>query len=237
VFQAAELRQRRRSPTPIAIHRARRQKGEIVLGDTSLEEFVELSRGLSESDVIISMIGGNQHAVFSTIQHPNAFDLLEPGAGAESLRGDAQIVPYRAIASFIGHGIRNGRDGKAIGAIRAATTAKMVHIISPPPKRDSDFIRSYHETRFKAEIAELGVSPPELRMKIWRMQHRLTREFCEELGVIPMDPPATALDADGYLLPEYYARDATHANRAYGLLLLEELERRFATTSEIKAAS
>lgn len=235
VFQAAELRQRKRNPTPISVHRARRKKGEKVLGDTSLEEFVELSRGLTESDVIISMIGGNQHAVFSTIQHPIVFDVLESGGGADGLRPGAQIIPHRAIASFLGQGIRDGRDGKAIRAIRAATVAQMVHIISPPPKRDSDFIRTYHETRFKGEIAELGVSPPELRIKIWRMQHRLTREFCEELAIMPMDPPTTALDADGYLLPEYYAQDATHANRAYGMLLLEELEQRFVHAPKAKA--
>ena len=111
----------------------------------------------------------------------------------------------------------------------------MIHIISPPPKRDSDFIRRYHETRFKNEIAELGVSPPELRMKLWRMQDRLTREFCEELGIIPMEPIAAALDADGYLLPEYYAQDATHANRTYGMLLLDELEQRFAREAKVTA--
>src|SRR5215213_7379662 len=67
VFQAAELRERKGKPTSIGIYRARREKGDLVLGDTSFDDFVELSRRLTESDVVISMIGGNQHAVFSTI--------------------------------------------------------------------------------------------------------------------------------------------------------------------------
>lgn len=180
------------------------------------------------------MIGGNQHAVFSTIQHPIEFDVLEPGEERSVLRPGAQLVPYRAIASILHSGIR-GRDGRSLTAIREATAAKMVHIMPPPPKRDSDFIRSYHESRFKDEIALLGVSPPELRMKIWRIQRNLLQDFCIELGVDLLDPPKSALDADGFLLPEYYAKDATHANRSYGLLLLDELERRFLSNAEVVA--
>ena len=234
VFQAAELRLRKRMPTPVAIHRARRQKGDKILGDTSLDEFIELSRSLTDNDVIISMIGGNQHAVFSTIQHPIAFDVLEPGASMESLQPGAQLVPYRAVASILHSGIR-GRDGRSLRALRDATRARLIHIMPPPPKRDSDFIHSYHESRFRDEIAELGVSTPELRIKIWRMQRGLMRQFCDELGLELLDPPLAALDADGFLLPDYYAKDATHANRAYGLLLLEHLERRFASDAKVVA--
>ncbi|MCL6697302.1 hypothetical protein LZ496_00660 [Sphingomonas sp. NSE70-1] len=231
VFQAAELRERRRYPTSIAIHRARRQKGEKVIGDTSLEEFVEIARGLSSSDMVISMIGGNQHAVLATIQHPIPFDVLEPGADFSSLRPGTELIPYRAIASIIHGGIR-GRDGRALSKIRDATPARMFHIIPPPPKRDSDFIRSYHESRFSEDIAKLGVSSPELRMKIWRMQRNLLHEYCDELGIEAFDPPQAALDQDGFLLPEYYAKDATHANRNYGLLLLQELEQRIVRSNE-----
>jgi hypothetical protein len=234
VFQAAELRHRKRRPTPIAIHRARRLKGDKILGDTSLVDFIELSRSLTDFDVVISMIGGNQHAVFSTIQHPIPFDVLEPGAGKETLRPGTQLIPYRAVASILHSGIR-GRDGRSLRAVRDATRARLVHIMPPPPKRDSEFIHSYHESRFREEIAELGVSPPELRIKIWRMQRALMKEFCDELGIELMDPPLAALDADGFLLPDYYAKDATHANRAYGLLILEELERRFVSDAKVVA--
>jgi hypothetical protein len=234
VYQAGELRQRKRIPTPICIHRARRQKGEIILGDTSLEEFVGLTRELTANDVVISMIGGNQHAVFSTIQHPIKFDVLEPGEEPNALRPGAQLVPYRAIASMLHSGIR-GRDGRSLTAVRESTGAKMVHVMPPPPKRDSEFIRSYHESRFKDEIAKLGVSTPELRMKIWRIQQNILRDFCVELGIELLDPPTNALDSDGFLLPEYYAMDATHANRAYGMLILEHLERRFLSDAKVVA--
>jgi len=227
VFQAAEKRQRKGTPTPISIHRARRQKGELTLGDTSFEEFIELVTGLSESDVVVSMIGGNQHAVFSTIQHPIAFDVLEPDVGAETLRPGAQIIPHRAVWSILNKKFRS-RDGRALKAIRNSTRASVVHIMSPPPKRDSAFLQQFNESHFRESIAKWGVSPPELRMKIWKMQRNLTRTFCEELGVVLLEPPAASVDPDGFLLADYQKRDVTHANRAYGLLLLDVLERQFA---------
>lgn len=234
IFRAAELRAREGRPTAIAIHRARRTKGNIILGDTSLEEFFNLTRRLTESDVVISMIGGNQHAVFSTVQHPVPFDLLEPGATEQSLRPDSQIIPYRALSSVLDSAIR-GRDGRTLEKLRSATRAKLIHIMSPPPKRDSEFIRSYHETRFRGDIANLGVSPPELRMKIWRLQRSLTQALCDELDIELMGSPAKVLDADGFLRREYYGKDATHANRAFGMLVLERLERRFALKVETVA--
>lgn len=226
IFQAVELRQRKRRPTSIEVHRAKRQKGEKILGDTSLEEFLKLTRGLKKDDVVVTMIGGNQHAVFSTIQHPVRFDVIEPEATAEQVALGAEIIPYRMVSSLIDSGLR-GRDGRSLKALRDATAAKVTLIIPPPPKRDGEFIRSYHETRFANEIAELGVSSPELRMKIWRMQRNLLHAYCDELKIECLDPPQNAVDADCYLLPEYYANDATHANRNYGLLLLEVLEHLF----------
>ena len=226
IFQAAALRKKRLKPSLVEVHRTRRQKGEIFIGDTSLEEFLKLASGLGKDDVVVTMIGGNQHAVFSTIQHPVRFDVIEPGMTADDVAPGAEIIPYRMVSSAIDSYLRV-RDGPSLTALRDATSARLILIVPPPPKRDGDFIRNYHETRFKHDIAELGVSSAELRMKIWRMQRNLLHAFCGELNVEAMDPPKDTVDADGYLLPKFYANDATHANRDYGLLLLDVLEQRF----------
>lgn len=234
VFQAAELRSRRRTPTPVQVHRTRRVKGETVIGDTSPEDFLSLASALGDRDVIITMIGGNQHAVFSLIQHPVPFDVIEPGMAADCLVPDAEIIPYRLVSAALDSGVR-GRDGRALKALRNATKARLVLMIPPPPKRDGDFIRKYHERRFANDIAELGVSSAELRMKIWRMQRDLLRAYCRELNIETLDPPEAAVDDAGYLLPEYYANDATHANRDYGLLLLNLFEAHFVSEREAVA--
>ena len=37
-------------------------------------------------------------------------------------------------------------------------------------------------------------------------------------------PPKITLTSKGYLKPEYYANDATHANADYGELVLQQIE-------------
>jgi len=102
---------------------------------------------------------------------------------------------------------------------------------SPPPKADNDFIARHHETLFAQEgIASRGVSPPELRLKFWKLQVRILQRMCKRLGIEIMMPPARAVSG-GFLSPEFYADDATHANWLYGEQVIREVERRFLGSS------
>jgi hypothetical protein len=138
VQRALERRKKRGQRIPLAVYRLLKAKNEIVVGDTSFEKFLEIASGLGPRDVVLSAIGGNQHAVFSTIQHPDKFDLVDPD-GIPGIDDEVQIVPYRMIESYFFDVIRN-RDLKSIQALREATCARMVHIIPPPPKADNEFI-------------------------------------------------------------------------------------------------
>jgi len=226
VQRAVEKRQGKGKPVPLKAHRLSKIKNGKKQGDTSLEEFIEIIGRLDRDDVVLSMIGGNQHAVFSTIQHPQRFDFLEPG-GKPVVEEGAELIPYRALSSFFEKGIRN-RDGKSLEALRQATPARLIHIIPPPPKGDSDFIREYHESIFANEgITAHGVSSPVLRLKFWRLQTRLLKALCGELGIEVMMPPKISVDHKGFLARDYYANDATHANYFYGELVLRDIEQRF----------
>lgn len=228
VQRAIERRKTKGVETAIQAHRLLKTKNGIVMGDTSFEDFLALVATLGETDVAVSMIGGNQHAVFSTIQQPRAFTFMVPGD--EGAQASAELIPYRALAQHFDAGIR-GRDGKSLEALRKATRARVVHLQSPPPKRDNDHILKHHETRFAAEnIADLGVSAPELRLAFWRLQANLLEQLCAELGIKVLPPPAAAMDTDGFLAPEFYANDATHANPSYGELVLQQIETCFAGT-------
>lgn len=223
VQRAIERRETKGRRIPLIAHRLRKEKAGKILGDTSFEEFLEKVREFTADDVVFSLIGGNQHAVFSTIQHPRPFDILMPGESGPPAPG-AELIPYRVASAFLAEGVE-GRDGKSIAALRAATDARVIHVMPPPPKRDNGFILSYHETRFAEDnIAALGVSSPALRMKVWKLQTRLLQALCAKLGVETMMPSADALDADGFLAEDYYANDATHANASYGEVLLKEIE-------------
>ena len=195
-------------------------------GDTSLEEFLEIVRPLGPQDVVLSMIGGNQHAVFSTIQHADPFDFMDPD-GRDATDPKASLIPYRVLADSFEKGIRNG-DGRSIEALRKATSARVVHVIPPPPKEDNEFIAQFHETFFASEgISSRGVSSPALRLKFWKLQTRVLEQLCRDIGVEVAMPPSKALDRQGFLARDFYANDATHANHHYGELLLRDVESRF----------
>lgn len=222
VQRALERRQKRGQSIPVVAHRLLKMKNDIQVGDTSFETFLKIVGRLHADDIVLSMVGGNQHAVFSTIQHPQPFDFMMPNDSAAS--PDAALVPFRAINELFDSGIRNG-DGESLRAIRTATSARVIHIIPPPPKSDNSFIERYHETVFaKQGIESCGVSSPALRLKFWMLQTRILEELCAELDIEVMLPPASAVDEAGFLLSDYYAKDATHANADYGELLIREIE-------------
>lgn len=198
-----------------------------TIGDTSLDDFLALARRLDERDVLVSVIGGNQHAVFSTIQHPRYFDFIDPDNGEEAISAKFEQVPYRALYEYFSSSLRRG-DGATILALKAATRAKVLHLIAPPPKKKNNFIEHYHDTHFASEgISSHGVSDPRLRLKFWKLQNRAVEEICAEEGIETLEPPPAACDSDGFLERDFYAGDATHANVAYGELVLQQLEERF----------
>lgn len=207
----------------VAIYRLLKEKGEITLGDTSLDDFCEIVADFGEDDYVFSAIGGNQYAVISTIRHEIDFDFLV-GSGSDELSPEAdQIIPYRALRQYLSEGVR-GNDGKSLEKLKAATRARVFHISPPPPKADNDFVANNLETRFRDEaIAAYGPTRPSLRMKAWQVQDDVLRELCDELGVELLPPPSPTLDSDGFLTPRYYGRDATHGNRRYGERVLRQI--------------
>lgn len=199
--------------------------GETVtrMGDISLAEALKLARRLQPRDILVSVIGGNQHAVFSTIQHPQRFDFMLPGEATPVAR-KSELVPFQTLYPYFRTALREG-DGKTIAAFREATKARMIHLRAPPPKRKNHWIEAYHDTLFVGEgLGRRGVSTPELRMKFWRLQNRAIGEICAAIDVEVLDIPPEAADPDGFLDRQYYAGDATHANRQYGELVLHQLE-------------
>ena len=224
IQRAIERREAKGRPVPLVAHRLLKTKNDVVMGDTSFEDFLRIAGTLGPGDIVMSAIGGNQHAVFSTIQHPVPFDFFEPGS-ASSIETGVQVIPYRTLEANFASGIR-GRDGASLKALRDATAARVIHILAPPPKEDNAHILRHHESRFAQDnIAALGVSPPEVRLKFWNLQRRVLKQICSELGIEVMDPPVKALDSQGFLATDFYASDATHANVDYGELILADVER------------
>lgn len=234
VQKAVEKRRGKGRSVPLSAHRLLKNKNGKQLGDTTFEQFLDKIGELDFGDLVFSMIGGNQYAIYSIIQHPQAFDFLDPQVEAGLARG-TEVIPHRMIAQLFEEGIRNG-DGRSLKALRDATAARVIHIVPPPPTGDNMFIRQHHETVFAQEgLAEQGVSSPALRLKFWTLQKRILLGLCSELGIEVMLPPERTLTRAGFLDRSFYGRDATHASHTYGEILLREIESRYAVAAPAEA--
>ena len=232
VLTAIGKREGKGLPVPLSAYRLLKEKNGVRIGTTSLETFLKLITDLGPRDLVVSMIGGNQHAVYSTIQHPQRFDFFSPDLPLLE-QGTPEIIPYRAIEEVFERGLRSG-DGRSLEALRSATAARVVHVLPPPPKEDNEHIAQNHETLFAKDLPERGVSSPQLRLKFWHLQRRVLERICAELGIEVLAPPKRAIDEAGFLLREFYANDATHGNWLYGERILREVERLYLEGSEGK---
>ncbi len=209
----------------LSVFRQRKEKNGRTVGNISFNAFLDRISRLRRTDIVLSAMGGNWHALLGTVQHPQPFDFFSPGHRAESPE-EVQIVPYQALVAHFSKRIAKG-VGRRLKILHNATPARVFHLIPPPPKRDNSFLAQHHEKLFaNYGITTLGVSPPQLRLKFWRLHSRVLREFCRKrhIGVL-MPPPETMLD--GFLRPEFYAADTTHANWRYGELVLRRVEAQF----------
>ncbi|QIK79029.1 hypothetical protein G7077_09125 [Sphingomonas piscis] len=224
VHLAVEKRRTKGLSSPVTVHRIRKRKetGEWV-GNTSFDGFLNHISTLGPSDIVLSAIGGNEHAAFSIVQHPVPFDFHMENL---ALTKGSQIIPYRMIMPALAESIERGTARK-LKAVCEATSARVVHLIPPPPIAANEFISRHREPLYARQgIHSSGVSSPELRLKFWLLQLRILYKHCRAYGAEVMLPPAKAAEA-GFLRAKYYGTDATHANRHYGELVLRSVEAQF----------
>jgi hypothetical protein len=108
---------------------------------------------------------------------------------------------------------------------------RIVVIGTPPPKSElalrtgwayEHVLRELISARgFTVETAPVG--NPHTRVAAWDALQEGLQEAAEASGARFLAIPEGVQDADGLLLPEYCAPDATHANAAYGLRVLQTL--------------
>ncbi len=209
----------------LVIHRLTKIKNGKLIGSIAYNDIVALCGTLTKDDMVVSMIGGNQHSALSLIQHPRPFDVAGmTGEMPDLQKGEAaEFVPRNAVKAIFERSFRTN-DGKRILDIAAAGPQRTVHLMAPPPKDDVAHILRKVETDFAAKgIMEKGVSPAAMRQRIWGIQNEVLGAVLAEGGVGLLPPPDNTTQDDGFLKPEYYASDATHANEEYGEKIIEQV--------------
>lgn len=170
--------------------------------------------------LVVSMLGGNFYNTFGLIDSSIPFNFYEPNCNDFDSLGNRHLVSYELIYSYFNDAMRRGFL-RSIVALRDLYGGPILHIISPPPIGDNKHIVDNPGGYFSDKV-HLGVAPASLRGKLYRLHTRVVVEFCRE-NHIPTLPPTEAVTDDGFLARPFWKNDPTHANAAYGRLVLEQL--------------
>jgi hypothetical protein len=175
---------------------------------------IQSSRG---SNVLFSFLGGNDHSVLSLIEHPVPYDFYLPGDGRYPMLMGRQPVPLLTIQTLIGNMIKG--TVAMLTAIRyTLPNWRVVHAMPPPPIASEEQIHRVTEEYFRTALAQYGVTPISIRMKVYVVYCQLMQEALSKLDIQTLYPPIDAQDAGGALI-ENYALGCTHGNDAYGALV------------------
>lgn len=220
----------------IEAYRLTKVKNGTMIGDIDVNDLIARCKTLTPTDLLVSVVGGNQHSSFSLIQHEIPFRLYDqPGGNAEQADaiGDGDVlIPRNVIKDHFRRGMRNG-DARRIFEMANVGSQRTVHLAPPPPKADEAHILNRIETSFADKIAAgFGVSSAPLRLAIWQLQNEVFSEILAEEGVELLPPPPGTQTVEGYLHPDYYGPDATHANAAYGAKILEQIREFLAVSAQ-----
>jgi hypothetical protein len=172
-------------------------------------------------DQVVSCFLGNEHTIFSLMEHPVPFDVLvdDADAGVAPEGPLRQIVPLDAMRRELA--ARANPTVLSCGILRARfPETDVVHVMPPPPIPDEEQIRARPEV-FGNVIKRFGLAPAALRRKIYVLYTDALEEALGACGVRLLTAPECAM-TDGYLKPEFWM-EATHANHHYGRLVLEQL--------------
>jgi len=220
-FAEAKAQLPGRWPT-ISVHRLEDKRAKE--GALPIPAAVALLRDQPANTHTFFAVMGTHHNLLGLLRSGEAFDVLM-GAGDKPDGQAKALVPQRALRAAIGEQFdQSAKMRKLIGAAQGSVWL----VSSPPPKRSNDFVlerflRQKKQVYRGKSVEQFGIERPETRLKLWLLETQLMAEWAESLGAEFLPPPAEASDDDGFLAENYYSDDVTHANAAYGALVLDQV--------------
>ncbi|MEM1365370.1 MAG: hypothetical protein AAGH82_06415 [Pseudomonadota bacterium] len=200
------------------------KSGKWVMNPELQQSMMSLAGGFDEVHVV-SMFGGAHNHALTMIEYKRPFDVYLQHHNAEPLIEGAEILSRNYVETALcEYLVYPFRQMKVL--IEAIPNAVGHHIQSPPIVGDQEFAQA-HMGEFFAKDAdgdEAIVAPAYFRQKIWIIQSELFKHEAARLGYGSIAPPEQSMDEGGFLKSVYYSTDSTHANSAYGELLIQQLE-------------
>ena len=175
---------------------------------------------------------GNQHNASFLIAPEPMFDFVCPGAATTAIHPGAVVLPAGVVRAYFRHTL--WALDRTIRLLRAHGVGRVLVLGTPAPKRDGDFIltrirtEAYFQDAAAAAGIDLGairITPAPIRQKLWALIQQMMADIAVREGTTFVPVPPETLDPDGTLKRQYWQDDTTHANRAYGNRVRQQLER------------
>jgi len=193
------------------------------------DDYWEQLKAKSAGTRIALVWGGNEHNLNYFFQSRQPFDFVS--RHVSSLAYSFNIIPRRKVRERFN---TSGLDKlRSVLADLAKSSVGSISVIgTPPPKKDNEQLRKIliNEPVFLEWIKFMGedldtvkITPPHVRLKLWYLLQEMLEESAHEVGGKFIPVLAEAQDEAGYLRPEYWYHDVTHANRLYGGLMLRRV--------------
>jgi hypothetical protein len=213
ILQAAEIASC--DDVSIDVHWMRTEKDGKVQGDLDYEDAKAVASSLEPTDLMAISLLGTRHNLVGLLRHEQPFTVH--GTDGAPCSDEGELIPRAVMEDVFAAA---SQKNKRIAELRNLSRAPVYHLVTPPPKGDNDYLKS----RIMSKVAgEFDVSPAALRLALWQLEMQAVKRVCEGWNVLLLPAHPQAFDEHGFLKHEYYASDATHANRAYGALVLEQL--------------
>ena len=184
---------------------------------------IRLAIKTGNTRAVFLSIRGNHHNILGLLNHPVPFDFVLKECPDLPLSDCAYIIPYSQIHEIMLDMIKD----KVLLPIRLFSRLmeqNLYYLESPPPNPSDEHIKKYPEI-FKDKLAELGISPKNLRLKLWKLQSGIIKDTCGKYGIRFISVPESSLDGDGFLKEKYWSKDPTHANAEYGRLVVDQINK------------
>lgn len=188
----------------------------------------ELDRIAQECPIVL-LWGGNLHFTKFFLTIGKDFDFVASGLPHMPLLPDAEIVPESAVTSALND---DGGLCNLIVRLRQEPAARVFVCGTPPPKGDIALSEAVmrSEPHWATLAAQAGIELTDLKprnpatmLKLWKILQSKFEHWANSNGAIYIPVPDIARDDAGFLRPEYWARDVTHGNEAYGATMRDHI--------------
>ena len=176
---------------------------------------------------------GNEHNMCYFFEAEAPFDFLSTHVA--TLNPTAHIISKAAIRQRFQEISVNELD-VALTRLVSRGLNRIALVGTPPPKRDNEALRGVlrNEIFFVRLATALGqsvdtitITDPFVRLKLWYLLQDMRADEARKRGLMFIPVPTETQDADGFLKPEFWGPDVSHANEAYGDVLHDTLLRAF----------